>query len=87
MVQRAQLIELEMRCLEGMTRPQLVEALRALGDCLPEDLRERLEEHETDCLQVLLFAARFIHALRRMQQTRDFGAKAAGPSPPEVGPT
>ena len=76
MVQRALLIELEMRCLESMTRPQLIEALRGLGDCLPQDLRERMEEHETDHLQLLLFAARFIHALRQRQKGRGPGEKA-----------
>jgi hypothetical protein len=77
MVQRALLIELERRCLEGTTRPQLVLALRELGDCLPEDLRERREEPGTDCQRLLLFAARFLHALRQRQQNRGSGAKAA----------
>jgi hypothetical protein len=77
MIHRATLVELEMRCLEGLTRQQLVEALRGIEDCLPDDLRERMEEHDTDCLRLLLFAARFIHALRQRQKSRSFGAKAA----------
>jgi hypothetical protein len=77
MIQRATLIELEMRCLEGMTREQLVEALRGLGDCLPVDLRQRLEEHETERQRLLLFAGRFIHALRQLQKAQGFGKRVA----------
>ena len=34
MIHRATLVELEMRCLEGLTRQELVQAHRGLEDCL-----------------------------------------------------
>jgi hypothetical protein len=71
MIECATLIELEMRCLEGMTREQLVEALRERADCLPADLRERLEEQAPDRLRLLLCAARLIHALRQLQTNKE----------------
>ena len=58
------LFELEMRYMDSMTRPQLVESVRASSDCLPTDLQEGVAEHSTERLRLLLFAARLIHALR-----------------------
>jgi hypothetical protein len=56
--------ELEMHVIDPMSRQQLLEALRPRRDCLPPDLRERLEEQPTERLRLLLLAARLIHALR-----------------------
>lgn len=67
MVSTSRLCELEMRCIDAMTRPQLVEAIRELSDCLPVDLQERVEEEATDRLRLFLFAARLIHALRHLR--------------------
>jgi hypothetical protein len=58
---------LEMRAIEAMTRPQLLQALRRHLDCLPPDLRERLDEKADGWLRVLLLAARMIHALQMLQ--------------------
>jgi hypothetical protein len=77
MFEPVSLIELEMRCLGAMPREQLLAALRGLVDCLPVDLRERVEEHETEHLRLLLCAARLIHALRQLQKPQGFGKKAA----------
>jgi hypothetical protein len=67
MVKCATLFELEMRCLDAMNRQQLVDALGEVADCLPVDLRGRVEEEATDRLRLLLFAARLIYALRQMR--------------------
>jgi hypothetical protein len=75
MMERATLLELELRYLEGMTRPQLLEALRECVDCLPPDLAERVEEHTADRLRLLVCAARLIHALRQLQKYEDFREK------------
>ena len=77
MFEPVSLIEFEMRCLGAMTREKLVEALRGLVDCLPVDLRERVEEQETARLRLLLCAARLIHALRQLRKTQGSGEKAA----------
>lgn len=61
------LAELEMCWIERMTRLELLKALEAYRDSLPEDLREGLEEVATDHLQLLLLAARLIHVLRRVR--------------------
>jgi hypothetical protein len=60
----------EMKCLELMERQQLLEAVQARSDSLPADLRERVEEQETDQLRLLLLAARLIHALRHLRVNR-----------------
>ena len=77
MFEPVSLIELEMRCLGAMTREQLLKALPRLVDCLPVDLRERVEEQETERLRLLLCAARLIHALRQLQKPQGAGEKAA----------
>jgi hypothetical protein len=64
----ARLFELEMLCIELMTRQQLVEAVRERSECLPVDLREQLDEEPTDRLRLLLVAARLIHALRQLRR-------------------
>ena len=68
MVACTKLFDLEMRYLDAMSRPQLVEAVRERLDCLPVDLREGAEEQPTDRLRLLVFAARLIHALRQLRQ-------------------
>jgi len=55
-----------MKCIEPMTREQLVEAIRRREDNLPPELRERLEEQPIARLQLLLLAARLIYALRQL---------------------
>src|SRR5262249_7936868 len=77
MFEPVSLIELEMRCLGAMTREQLLAALRPLVDCLPVDLRQRVAEHETERLRLLLCAARLLHALRKLQKAQGVGEKAA----------
>ena len=61
-----ELSQLEMKCIEPMTREQLVEAIRRREDNLPPELRERLEEQPIARLQLLLLAARLIYALRQL---------------------
>jgi hypothetical protein len=60
--------ELEMQCIDGMSRQQILEALRSRPDCLPPDLREGLEGLPTDRLGLLLLAARLIYALRQLRE-------------------
>jgi hypothetical protein len=62
----SELSELEMKCIEPMTREQLLAAIRKREDCLPPDLRERLEEQPMGRLKLLLLAARLIYALRQL---------------------
>jgi hypothetical protein len=69
MIKCSTLFDLEMNCLDDLTRKQLVEAVSQRSDCLPVDLLERVEEQETDQLRLLLFAARLIHALRQLRTT------------------
>jgi hypothetical protein len=59
------LSELELHCIDELTRPQLIEAIRGRLDCLPQDLRQRLEEQGADRLRLLLLAPLVIHVLRR----------------------
>jgi hypothetical protein len=70
MIKFTTLFDLEMTCLDGMNRQQLVEAIQRRSDGLPADLLEQMEARETDQLRLLLFAGRLIHALRRMQTVR-----------------
>jgi hypothetical protein len=56
---------LELKHIDGMTRDDLVAAIRSKRDCLRADLMERLEGQSTDHLQLLLLAARLIQVLRQ----------------------
>jgi hypothetical protein len=67
MVFPAAIYELEMRYLETMTRPQLLEAARACAQGLPGDLRQGLEEEPTELLRLYVFAGRLIQVLRRLR--------------------
>ena len=62
----AELSELELKCIEPMTRVQVLAAIRQREDCLPPDLRERLDEQPVGRLHLLLLAARLIYALRQL---------------------
>jgi hypothetical protein len=64
------LSELELMSIDRMTRPQLVEAIRARAVDLPEDLLEGLEERSSDRLQLLLLAGRLIQVLRHLESGR-----------------
>jgi hypothetical protein len=59
--------ELELQCIDELTRPELLAAIRASQAHLPVDLLERLEEQSTHRLQLLLLAARLIHVLRQVK--------------------
>jgi hypothetical protein len=61
------LSELELMSIDRMSRPQLVQAIRARADDLPCDLLERLEERSMDRLQLLLLAGRLIQVLRHLE--------------------
>ena len=61
------LCELELRCIDPMSRQQLLEAIRRRLDCLPADLGERLEEQPDGWLRLLLLAARLVCALRQLR--------------------
>jgi hypothetical protein len=62
------LCDLEMRCIDSMSRQQLLEAIRRRQDSLPADLRERLEEQTDGWLRLLLMLARLTYALRQLQE-------------------
>ncbi len=64
------LFELEVQCLNSMTRSQLMEAIGEHWDCLPVDLQERIGEQATDSLRLHVLAARLIHALRQRPSRR-----------------
>jgi hypothetical protein len=61
------LYELEMRSIDLMSRQQLLDAIRPRLDCLPPDLRERLDDQPDAWLRLLLMAARLIWALRLLR--------------------
>jgi len=61
------LCDLELRCIDPMSRSQLLRALRPRLECLPPDLREGLEEKPDGWLRLLLLAARLIFALQMLQ--------------------
>jgi len=61
------LCDIEMRCIDPMSRAQLLEAIRRRLDCLPADLCERLDEQANAWLRLLLMAARLIYALRELR--------------------
>jgi hypothetical protein len=68
MIRCEMLFDLEMNCLDAMTRSQLLEAVLKRLECLPADLREGMEAQDTDRLRLLLFAARLIQALRQLRR-------------------
>jgi hypothetical protein len=57
--------ELELCCIDRMSRQQLVQAVRARAGELPPDLLDGLEELSIDRLRLLLLAGRLIQVLRR----------------------
>jgi len=59
--------QLELCCIDRLTRPELVEAIWARAGDLPPDLLGRLEEQSTDQLQLLLLAGRLINVLRQLR--------------------
>jgi hypothetical protein len=77
MLHYATLFELEMRCISTMNRSQLIEAIWDRPDCLPADMRDGLEDESIDHIQLLLLAARFIRALRKMRKYKPLGAPKA----------
>jgi hypothetical protein len=60
------LFELELSCIDRMSRPQLVQAVREHWDSLPLDLRVNVEQESTDHLRLLVVAGRLLHALRQV---------------------
>jgi hypothetical protein len=60
--------ELELYCIDSMTRHELVTAVRARADDLPADLLVQVEEQSSDRLQLLLLAGRLIQVLRHLQR-------------------
>ena len=62
------LYDLELRCIDLMSRPQLLQAVRHRLDCLPPDLRQRLEDEPDGWLRLLLMAGRLIYALRQLRR-------------------
>jgi hypothetical protein len=68
----SKLLDLEMRGLQSMSRPQLTAEILKHGDCLPSDLHQRNEDEPIDRVRLLLFAARMIHALRQMPRHQRF---------------
>jgi serine/threonine-protein kinase RsbW len=61
------LCDLELRCIDPMSRQQLLAALHRCLDGLPPDLRGRLDEKPDGWLQLLLLTARLINALQTLQ--------------------
>jgi hypothetical protein len=59
--------QVELAFIDGMTRPQLIEAIQARAADLPVDLLDRLEEQPSHRLQLTLLAGRLIHVLRRLR--------------------
>jgi hypothetical protein len=72
------LSELELHCIDELTRPQLIGAIRERFDCLPEDLRLRLEEQGAERLRLLLLAALLIQVLRQAPCCRGAGESPEG---------
>jgi hypothetical protein len=70
MIKCSLLLDLEMNYLDSMSRQQLIEALGERADCVPNDLREQVDEQPTNRLRLLLFAARLIHVLRQLQHNK-----------------
>jgi hypothetical protein len=59
------LSELELSCIDRLSREQLLAALRNHTEHLPGDLVERLDDQSTDQLRLLLLAGRLIRVLRQ----------------------
>ena len=64
----ATLSELELSCIDRLSREDLLRAVRARTGDLPADLLERLDEQSTDRLQLLLLAGRLIQVLRHLRR-------------------
>jgi hypothetical protein len=60
-----------MRCIDPLTREQLLEAIHRRVHCLPPDLCERLDEQPTGWLRLLLMSARLIYALRELRRQEE----------------
>jgi hypothetical protein len=78
MMKFATVFDFEMKCLESMERPELLQSIHERPDSLPADLREGMEGMGTDHLRLLLFAARLIHALRHLNADRHAQVPALG---------
>jgi hypothetical protein len=61
------LCDFEIRGIDPMNRPQLLQAVRRRLDCLPPDLCERLDDKPDGWLRLLLLAARMIYALKMLE--------------------
>jgi hypothetical protein len=61
------LCDLEIRCIDQMSREQLLQAVRRRLDCLPPDLGVRLDEQSDAWLRLLLLSARINYALRHLR--------------------
>jgi hypothetical protein len=64
----SELLDLEIRSVDAMTRQQLFDALRPRLAGLPPDLCERLEEQPDGWLRLLLITARLTWALRHLRK-------------------
>jgi hypothetical protein len=60
--------ELELMSIDRLSRPQLIDAVRARSGELPADLLDQLEDRSTDRLQLLLLAGRLIQVLRHLER-------------------
>jgi hypothetical protein len=60
------LFELELKCIDRMSRMQLIQAVRERWEYLPRDLHVPLEDESADNLRLLLVASRLLHALRHI---------------------
>jgi hypothetical protein len=58
---------LELAAIEGMSRLELLAAIRRRLDCLPPHLRENLDEKSDGWLRLLLLTARMVYALQTLQ--------------------
>ncbi len=58
--------ELELTCIDGLSRQELIQSIRDRASDLPPDLLRRLEDQTTDRLQLLLLAGRVLQVLRRV---------------------
>ena len=64
------LCEQEMRCLDLMSRSELLEAIEQHWDCLPVDLQQRIGDQATSSLRLYVLVGRLIHALRQQPRGR-----------------
>lgn len=62
--------ELELSCIDGLSREKLIAEVRARAADLPADLLGQLDEQPTDRLQLLLLAGRLIQVLRHLRSRR-----------------